>query len=321
MGDRPSGRVLGNLAVILALVVALAVTVGGGSAAASSLAPAVPRAADATTITTAVVAGSYAGKLDDASAAVAVVAGAPAADGGPRTISMYVCNGTSIAVWLTGTTTGNSATLRSADGRFVAQVSVTPRRAGGVLSIPGGSEHRFVAPNVVPTSGLFDVTIGKTGAVQGRSTTGASLTGQIGTAGTLPTKGTAGATASAGGREVKLAAVGSHLAPGAYRWIVLNDGKLFGANKTGPSSGGIGGLQVKQPTGKGVVRRLSAASAGIPGWNNARCQDLANQWNKLVDSAAKDIQNGKNASADAKGDKAQGILNTLESKCLTTGIG
>ena len=81
---------------------------------------------------------------------------------------MYVCNGTSIAVWLTGTTAGNSATLRSADGRFVAQVSVTPRRAGGVLSIPGGSEHRFVAPSVVRTSGLFDVTIGQTGVVRGR---------------------------------------------------------------------------------------------------------------------------------------------------------
>ena len=99
---------------------------------------------------------------------------------------MYVCNGTSLAAWLTGETTGNSATLRSVDGRFVAQVSVTPRRAGGVLSIPGGSEHRFVAPNVVRTSGLFDVTIARNGVVQGRSATGATLTGRIGTAGTLP---------------------------------------------------------------------------------------------------------------------------------------
>ena len=88
---------------------------------------------------------------------------------------------------------------------------------------------------------------------------------------------------------MKLTALGSHLTPGAYRWIVLTDGKVYGANKAGPSSGGIGGLQFKQPTGKGVARKLSAGSAGVTGWNNARCQNLANKWNNLVDSAAKDI--------------------------------
>ncbi len=297
---------------------AVLVVLGVGSASASSLAPAAAGGASAATAATAAVAGSYAGKLDGVPAAVAVIAEAPAADGQARTISMYVCNGTSLAVWLTGRTTGNSATLRSADGRFVAQVSVTPRRAGGVLAIPGGSEHRFVAPSVVPTSGLFDVTIGRAGVVQGRSTTGATLTGRIGTAGTLPAKGTVGATVSAGGTVVKLSALGTHLTPGAYRWIVLGDGKLYGANRAGP---GFGGIAFTRLTGKKVSRKPSAGSAGVPGWNNARCQGLANNWSNLVDSAAKDIANDNNASADAKLDKAQGMLNTLTSKCLTTGIG
>jgi hypothetical protein len=318
VGDRLSRRVWGNFVAILALVVTLVVALGGGSASASSLSPEGDRATDAATRASAVVTGSYAGRLDDASAAVAVIAKAPAADGQPRTISMYVCNGTSLAAWLTGKTTGNSATLRSADGRYAAQVSVTPRRAGGVLSIPGGSPHRFVAPSAVPTSGLFDVTIGRTGVVQGRSTTGATLSGRIGTTGTLPAKGTVAATASAGGTKANLTALGSHLTPGAYRWIVLADGKVHGANKQGPGSGGVAFTRL---TGKKVSRKVSAGSAGVPGWNNARCQGLANKWSNLVDSASKDIASGNDASADAKLTKAQGMLNTLESKCLTTGLG
>lgn len=308
MGKRLGRRAWGNLVTILALIVAL----GGSTASASSLVP---------VTATAVVIGSYAGKLDGAPAAVAVTAEAPAADGQPRTISMYVCNGTSLAVWLTGRTTGNSATLRSADGRFVAQVSVTPRRAGGVLSIPGGSDHRFVVPSVVRTSGLFDVTIARSGVLKGRSTTGATVGGQIGSAGTLPAKGTVAATASAGGAEVRLTELARHLTPGAYRWIVLADGKVYGANRLGPALGGVGGLTVTRRPGNKVARKISAGSAGVPGWNNARCQDLANKWDKLVESAGNDIAAGNDASADAKLTKAQGMLNTLTSKCLTTGIG
>ena len=317
MGDRVSGRVWGNLVTFLVLLMAL----GGGSASASSLSAASHRAANAATTATAVVIGSYAGKLDGAPAAVAVTAEAPAAEGQPRTISMYVCNGTSLAVWLTGQTTGNSATLRSADGRFVAQVSVTPRRAGGVLAIPGGSEHRFVAANAVRTSGLFDVTIGRSGVVQGRSITGATLTGRIGSAGPLPEDGTVAAFTSAGGAEVKLSALARHLRPGAYRWIVLVDGKVYGANRLGPALGGVGGLTVARRPGNKVLRKISAGSAGVPGWNNTRCQDLANKWDKLVESAGKDIAAGNDAGADAKLTKAQGMLNTLTSKCFTTGIG
>lgn len=301
--------------VLLALVVAI----GGGASTASGT-PAAASASDAAATAAAVVNGSYAGKLDGTPAAVAVIAEAPAVDGGTRRISMYVCNGTSLAVWLTGQTTGNSATLRSADGRFVAQVSVTPRRAGGVISIPGGSAHRFVAPSVVRTSGLFAVTIARTGVLQGRSTTGATLTGRAGTAGTLPAEGTVAATANAGSTEVKLIALGRNLTPGAYRWIVLSDGKVYGANERGPRSGGIGGLDLTRPTGK-KHRKISAGSAGVPGWNNARCQNLANQWDKLVESAGNDIAKNNNAKADAKLTKAEGMLNTLTSKCLTTGIG
>jgi hypothetical protein len=272
------------------------------------------------TIATAVVTGSYVGTVDGAPAAVAVIAEAPAADGLPRTISMYVCNGTSLAVWLTGRTTGNSAVLRSADGRFNAQVSLTPRRAGGVLAIPGGSQHRFTAPNAAPGFGLFDVTVGRDGAVQGRSTTGATLSGRIGTAGALPMQGTVAAIVNAGGTDLKLTALARQLTPGAHRWIVLAGGKVYGASKRGPLFGGLGGLVLRRLNGTRVVR-IKAGGAGIKGWGNARCQGLANQWEKLVDSAGNDIAQGNDASADAKLTKAQGMLNTLTSNCFTTGIG
>lgn len=309
MGNRPSRRHAGHLVAALAVVLAF----GATNASASGRAPSAAEAA------TEVVTGSFAGKLDDAQVAVAVIAGAPPAEGQPRTISMYACNGTSIAVWLTGTTTGNSATLRSADGRFGAQVRVTTSRAGGTLTIPDGSTHRFVAPKVTLTSGLFDVTLAQSGVLQGRSTTGATLNGRVGATGALTAKGAVAASASAGGTVVKLTMLGRHLTPGTYRWIVLADGKVYGANRRGPGAGGIGGINPSLVSGPKVAA-MKASSAGIKGWNNARCQGLADKWGKLVESAAKDLDNGNDASGHAKLDKAQGMLNTLESKCLTSGL-
>ncbi|MFN8224399.1 MAG: hypothetical protein U0R50_14255 [Gaiellales bacterium] len=294
--------------VAIALIVAL-----GVASASAARTPAV------TTATTAVTSGSYTGKLDDAPVAVAVIAQAPAVKGQSRVISMYVCNGTSIAVWLTGEATGDSATLRSAAGGFGAQVSVTSRRAGGVLAIPGGGKHRFVIPNVVRVAGLFDVTIAKSGAIEGSSSSGATLSGRVGAGGALPAKGPVAATASADGTDVKLTALAQHLTAGEYRWIVLADGKVYGANKRGPGLGGIGGFDPSRVTGRRVVR-IHAGGAGVKGWDTARCQALANKWDKLVESAGDDIANGDDASADAKLDKAQGMLNTLNSKCMVTGI-
>lgn len=292
---------------------ALAVAFGVGSASAAGQTAAATKAS-------AVVSGSYAGTLDGAPVAVSVIALAPAAEGQPRTVSMFVCNGTSLAASLIGQAPGNSAVLRSADRRFNARVTLTPRTASGVLAIPGGKQYRFSVPTTAAVAGLFDITVSRSGAVQGRSATGATLTGQIGAGGKLPLAGTVAVTARAGSAALKLTATARQLAPGTYRWIVLSNGKVFGANRSGIASGGIGGLGVVRLPGVKVTR-IQAGSAGQPGWDDARCQKLADAWQDTVDLQAEAIANGDTQTADEAGVVATAAMDKLTDHCMVIGTG
>jgi hypothetical protein len=293
--------------VWLALLVAALGVVGGASAVGST--PGARTAGDA------VVSGTFAGKADGAVAGVAVVAEKPAAERQARKISVYVCNGTSLAVWLTGTTTGNVADLRSADGRFGVHVELAAQTASGKFGIVGGGGFRFTVPRALGIAGLFDVTVAANRLLRGTSPTGGSLTGQVGTAGKLSSRGTVTATATAGGQDVKLTAPARHLTPGAYRWIVLPSRTVYGANKRGPGFGGIGGL-VLRPTGDKQVR-IKAGSAGQKGYDDKKCGQLAGQFNKLNKQFEAGITSGKQtAASEAAGTKAQKIFDELENHCM-----
>jgi hypothetical protein len=295
--------------LVVGLATAAAITGGSTSAPAA---------------TTAVVTGSYAGMADGAPVAVSVLAEAPAAEGGQRTVSMYVSNGTSLSAWLTGQAPGNSAVLRSTDRRFNARVTLTPLTASGVLAVPGGKPLRFSVLRTANVSGLFDVTILATGVVQGRSTTGATLTGQVGAAGRLAAAGTVVATARSGASTLKLTASARDLTPGAYRWIVLSNGKVYAANKRGTAFGGIGGLRMRipgnnVPGGVTKVARISAGSAGQPGWDDAKCQKLADAWQDTVDLQADAILKGDTKTADEAGVVAAAAMDRLSDHCLVVG--
>jgi hypothetical protein len=290
---------------------ALAV-VGVGAAPAAPLTTAAAEAS--------VVSGSYAGMLEGAPVAVAVVAQAPAAEGQPRTVTMFVCNGTSLAVSLTGQATGNTAVLRSADRRFNARVTLTPRVASGVLAVPGGKQYRFSVPTTAAVAGLFDVTVSRNGVVQGRSATGATLTGQIGAGAKLSLAAAVTVTARAGSAALKLRSTARRLAPGSYRWIVLPNGKVFGANTRGMASGGIGGLLIAQLPGVKVTR-IQAGSAGQPGWDDAKCQKLADAWAKTVDLQADAILSGDQQTADEAGVVADAAMGKLTDHCIVVGAG
>lgn len=262
------------------------------------------------------VSGSYTGTTEGASIGVAVIAEPPAAEGQPRTISMYVCNGTSLAAWLTGQTTGDSAVLRSADRRFNARVKVGTRNASGVLALPTGRQLAFDAATTSSVAGLFDVTVAANGAFTGTSPTGAHVTGRIGVAGKLPAETTVRANATAGGRSVTLTAPARNLTPGTYRWIVLPNLKVVGSNKRDPRFGTIGGLGRLVTRGGVVAAKLSAFGVGIKGWDDRRCAALATEVTKLGAKAEAAIL--KNSSdADSLGAKATAKFDLLESKCGT----
>ena len=294
MRPGPGKRIFG-----LAACLALGVAFGGGSASA--------RGGDA------IVSGSFAGKAQGAAVGVAVVAEKPAANGQARAISVYVCNGSSLSVWLTGTTAGNSADLKSADGRVGVHVELAPQRASGKVGLVGGSGFGFSVPRALGPAGLFDVNVAASGLLRGTSTTGGTLTGRAGTGGTRRAPLTVTATASANGQNVKLTAPGRHLTPGAYRWIVSSNEQVWGANRLGPIRGGIGGF-VRSTTDKHV--RIKAGSAGQKGYGDRKCQGLANQVNALDAVFARALDRQDATTANRAANAAAAKLAELEDHCL-----
>jgi hypothetical protein len=67
--------------------------------------------------------------------------------------------------------------------------------------------------------------------------------------------------------------------------------------------------------------RIEAGSAGVPGYDDAKCGQLADFWEGYVVSAEYAIQRGDTAGADFASQEAADIMSTLEDKCMVTGIG
>jgi hypothetical protein len=273
------------------LIVLLAMAVAAGADASSSSSAVATGTGGSETTAVAPVAGAFVGTVEGTTIGVALIADQPSAEGQPRTVSMYVCNGTSLAGWLTGQLAGNSGFLQSADHQLQAKiVELKPLTATGVLGLSGGRQLRFTAKRAVGVAGLYDVTIANS-VVRGTSSTGVTLTGRLSTTDSLAATTKVAVTATAGGQPVTLVAPARRLRPGTYRWIVLSDRTLVGANTLGPAAGSIGTRANPRPTG-GKVVRISAGSAGQKGYDDKKCQGLANKWNKLVGIWSKNLHTG-----------------------------
>jgi hypothetical protein len=174
------------------------------------------------------VAGSFVGMVGGGPPGVAVVADKPAAQGQPRKVSVYLCDGRSINLWLTGQTSGNQANLASESGKARASVTLAADGPKGAITLPGGKRLDFTSEPASGVAGLYNVTIAANGAVRGASQTGGKLTGRVRAA----TSGSVVATiTAAGGQEVK--AFARQATPGAYRLIVFSNGNLYGGKNFG----------------------------------------------------------------------------------------
>jgi hypothetical protein len=258
------------------------------------------------------VVGTFVGMAQGAPIGIVVVAEKPAADGQARRVTMYASNGSSLSALLSGDTPGNAAALQSADRRFGAKLTLGPLFAHGSFLLSGGSGYSFRASRPANAAGLYDVRIASTGRVVGATTTGATLTGQLGLNGRLRTAGTITVTAHAPGKDVTLKALARRLTPGAYRWIVLPGGTVLGANRRGTDFGAVGKLVPQVP---GVVR-VSAGSAGQPGYDDEKCGNMANQVNQLRDVELRARRAGDSATEDRAHDAKAQISRELEDHCV-----
>jgi len=178
------------------------------------------------------VAGTFVGKLRGSDGSVAVVAAPPANGENRRKVSALVCDAQRTCAWFTGTASGNSVVVKSgSEGQ--AEIQLRGKAASGSVELPGGAAERYNAREAAATSGLYDLTVSRSGEVSGASAAGVGLTGQL----TLPPPGT-GRLKLADSTRIKLDVTEGNagdrpgLQAGQLRLIVLPDGEAIGAGKS-----------------------------------------------------------------------------------------
>jgi hypothetical protein len=189
---------------------------------------------------------TYVGETSDPDTFVAVVV-AEAEDGEERQTRAYLCNATTIDVWLMGTLTEDRLDLQSEDG---ARLEAALGEAGveGTATLADGTSLTFTTQPATGIAGLYTVTIGDDGQLAGISATGGQLDGQVETGAGTPEA--AGASPTAGlrlvmrmtspdGGTAELEAQATVADEGSFRLIVLEDGRGRGRGKTKDGSGFI----------------------------------------------------------------------------------
>jgi hypothetical protein len=177
--------------------------------------------------------GTFVGKVRGTEAFVAVVAAPPSKGEDSRGVTVYVCDGTRICEWFTGTSSGNSFTAASDDDDAKVKGELTRDAASGTVDLPGDKTARYEAGEATAASGLYDLSVSASGKLSGASAAGVALTGKS----SLPEPGS-GTLKLADGTRLKVKfTTGSAAAPegleaGQVRLIVLPEGELRGAGKT-----------------------------------------------------------------------------------------
>jgi hypothetical protein len=179
------------------------------------------------------VAATFVGKLTGSGEFVAVVAAPPAKGQDRRAVTTFVCDGEQVCEWFSGSAEGNDVTVKSEDGKAQAKVTLTKKAASGSVELPDGKSGRYNAGAATATAGLYDLTVSARGKVTGASAAGVGLTGRV----ELPPPGT-GRLKLADGTRLRLQVTANRsgdprLEPGQLRVIVLPEGELRGAGKSG----------------------------------------------------------------------------------------
>jgi hypothetical protein len=191
------------------------------------------------------VAGTFVSKAQGSDAFVSVVAGPPAKGQSKRVITVFACDAKRVCELYSGSAAANSFTARPAGGEGEAKGELSSKVASGTIEPPDGETLEYKAGQATATSGLYDLTVTRTGRLRGASATGVALTGSV----KLPPPGT-GSLKLADGKRLKLAVAESPgdiagLRPGQVRLIVLPDRRLRGAGKS--RGGGKAAFLVRSP--------------------------------------------------------------------------
>jgi hypothetical protein len=193
------------------------------------------------------VTGSFVGLAQDEDEAtdafVAIVAASPKERGQEeRDVRAYLCDGESITEWFTSRAQGNELDLISEDGALFEGI-LSAQASTGTITFKDESTLTYTAKLATGLASLYDVTISEEGGVSGTSETGGFLEGQLGEEeqrGEEELRPIRDAFISTEGQEAGFEVLGREPEPEEYRWIVLEDGQVKGAEKR--VSGGFLGV-------------------------------------------------------------------------------
>jgi hypothetical protein len=180
---------------------------------------------------------TFVGRTSDPDTFVAVVVAEPAGDGGERQARVYLCNATTIDVWLTGTLTGDQLDLRAEDEAWL-EATLSEQGVEGNATLADGAMLSFTAQPATAFAGPYTATIDAEGQLRGASSSGEELAGRV-----EPTPGfriVMTVTArEAEGLTTQTEATATVAEEGTFRLIVLEDGQARGRGKTKDGQGYI----------------------------------------------------------------------------------
>ena len=237
---------IGCLLLVMALWLVAGCGGGGGEEEGSGVEEGVP-----------LVTGSFVGSAQDEDEAtdafVAIVAASPKERGQEgRDVRAYLCDGESITEWFTSRAQGNELDLISEDGALFEGI-LSAEASTGTITLEDERTLTYTAELASGLAGLYDVTISEEGGVSGTSETGGFLEGQLGEEEQRDgeeLRPIRGSFTSTEGQEAGLEVLGREPEPEEYRWIVLEDGQVKGAEK-----GVAGGLLGVHRHSRGLVGR------------------------------------------------------------------
>jgi hypothetical protein len=181
----------------------------------------------------ALVSGTFVGKLEGSGQFVAVVAAPPAEGQQRREVSAFVCDGNQVCTWYTVAASGNEVVAKAEGGEGQTEVALKKSGATGNVELPSGKTAEYSAREATATAGLYDLTVSRKGKLSGASAAGVGLTGSL----ELPPPGTGKIKLADGTRlEFKVvensAGDSALVQAGQLRMIVLPNGQVRGSGKS-----------------------------------------------------------------------------------------
>ena len=190
---------------------------------------------------------TYVGETSDPETFVAVVIAEPAGDSDERQARAYLCNATTVDVWLQGMLTGEGLALRAEDGAHL-EATIGDAGVDGTATLADGTALTFAARPATGIAGLYTVAVDEEGQLRGASSTDGELAGQV-EAGASVETGTPApgfrlvmtvTTPEGETAEIEATALpATEVEAGTARLIVLEDGQLRG-KRTKDSKGDQG---------------------------------------------------------------------------------